>query len=125
MKALMKKTAVFLFLMAIPAMVTLSRPAPAAEKEQREIHQLEQRLKEVSGKEKIDILVQLRKLTYNKTPEKSLAYGKQVLELTQSPQQLKTRADMLDSLGFVYNKMGDRIKAIDSIKAALEIFRTL
>jgi signal transduction histidine kinase len=74
-----------------------------------------------SGKEKVKILNQLSQAYLNKSPDKSLEYGKQALELSEKVKNVKEKVKALNNIGTAYYYLSDCLKVIEYCSQALKI----
>ncbi len=80
---------------------------------QTRIDSLEKELKVVSGEEKIKVLDHLSYEYQKKSPLKSIAYQKQVVELSKKLSDKKSESNALNSIGISYYILSDYPKAIE------------
>lgn len=77
------------------------------------------------GKEKFKILNQLSQACLNKSPDKSLEYGKQALELSEKVNNVKEKVKALNIIGTAYYYLSDCPKVIEYCSKALKIGKEL
>ncbi len=85
------------------------------------IHDLESKLKEVSGKEKIDILIKLSNQYKKISSKKSIYYGKEAIELSRKIYEPQQEAFALYNLATIYKEFGNYEKSLEYLHASLEI----
>lgn len=86
---------------------------------------LEQKLKTVSGKEKIELLNQLSKRNTFNLPKKSITFGEQALKLSKELGDRNGEAVALRNIGSANRILGNNDKALESLQKGLAIFETL
>lgn len=69
------------------------------------IHELEDRLKETSGEQKLEILKRLARVYVQKSPSKSIEYYKEILTLSETLNNTLERSRAFDSLGRIYSNL--------------------
>ena len=89
------------------------------------IEELENQLKSLSGKEKIQMLLRLAGVTYTRSPKKCVDYCKQILDSTGPSDDPKARANASIYLNYAYDVLGDREKSLKYSKQALALFEKL
>ena len=91
-------------------------------KSDQKIAELEKQLTEVSGKEKIDTLLELASYTYAGSPKKCVNYCNQILRLTEQINDHKRRAKALIYLSYAVSVLGDWEKPFEYSQEALAIY---
>jgi diguanylate cyclase (GGDEF)-like protein len=85
------------------------------------VSEMESKLETLSGRKKVEALVQLAEHYQKEEPHKSLQYANQAIELTQQTDWHKERISALKSSAFFYQKQGQHFKAIDHYQQGLNI----
>ncbi|MCK4421681.1 GGDEF domain-containing protein [candidate division WOR-3 bacterium] len=86
-----------------------------------DIEELEKKLQDVAGKERVEVLDKLAKAYREISPKKTLEYSKEALELSQELNYKKGEALSLHNFGLGYYYLGDYEKALDYNLKSLEI----
>ncbi len=89
------------------------------------IKDLEEKLKTVPGKDKVEVLNQLSVMNREIAGEKSLKYGTQALELAEEMGDEKGKAAALKNTGVAYKLTGHIGNALDHLKKAAALFKKL
>lgn len=82
---------------------------------------LMQRLPDLKGKEKVDVLSRLSRLHVRSDQEKALEFGDEALELSRKLNYLEGVADALLHMSTAYYYLSDYTQAIDYLKQSLAI----
>ncbi len=90
----------------------------------KRLQELQEKLERASGKEKVEILLQLAGRTYDQAPEKCIGYCKQALELSQQSQDYQARANAMILLSYAYSAAGELKKAFKYSQDALAIYES-
>lgn len=85
------------------------------------IEELEKKLPTVSGKEKVEVLDELARAYREISPQKTLEYSKEALELSQKLGYRKGKALSLHNFGLGYYYLGDYERALEYDLKSLEI----
>jgi diguanylate cyclase (GGDEF)-like protein len=85
------------------------------------IEELEKKLPTVSGKEKVLVLDELARAYREISPQKTLEYSKEALELSQKLDYKKGKALSLHNFGLGYYHLGDYERALEYNLKSLEI----
>jgi tetratricopeptide (TPR) repeat protein/tRNA A-37 threonylcarbamoyl transferase component Bud32 len=116
-KTIMCLTAIFIIILSVVLI---------AEKDiDREIADLEKKLEQVSGKEKINALNELAEKHYSLNPKRVLEYANQALKLSQTINDRKGEAEALKNIGNGNWLLGDANKALEYGEKALKIFEEI
>jgi tetratricopeptide (TPR) repeat protein len=86
---------------------------------------LEEKLKSVSGKEKIEILNQLAYSIYDQYPKKCIEYSRQALKLSRDLNLEQEVGMALKIMGIGYGVLGENEKSLENTRNALKIFKKI
>jgi signal transduction histidine kinase len=86
---------------------------------------LEERLKIVSGKEKVEILNKLAEEYKNVSPEKTIELGQQALELSLKLDLKKEEAKSLTNIGVGYSKLCNYDKSLEYFLKSLKLYEEI
>lgn len=89
------------------------------------IDSLKSVLKNVSGKEKVEVLNELSKAYFGVSPEKILEFANQALELSEEMDYNKGKAQALNRIGTGYYYQSNYDKAIEYYLKSLEIYKNI
>ena len=118
----MKKKIIYLTAIFI---IIFSAVLTAEKNIDREIAELEKKLANVTGKEKIAILNELAEKHYFQNPKEVLKYANLALELSQTINDRKGEAESLRNIGIGNWLLGDANKALEYGQKALKIFEEI
>ena len=118
----MKKTIICLTAILI---IILSALLTAEKNIYREIAELKEKLPNVTGKKRIDILNELAEKHYFQNPKEVLKYANLALELAQTINDRKGEAESLKNIGIGHWLLGDADKALEYGQKALKIFEEI
>jgi len=90
-----------------------------------EIDTLKNRLKNVTGKEKMEILNELAGAYWELPPNERIAFAEQAIDLAEEFYDHKSKADAYNHLGIAYNNMGDSKKSMEYFLKALKIMEQI
>lgn len=113
----MKKKVITLTIVVLIAAVIL-----AEQTLDQKIAQLEMKLAEVSGKEKVEVLNELSAIYYNKSAKKCIEFAEQAIALSQKTGNLPGEANALRNMAIGYSIMGDHEKGLACFQKARRIF---
>lgn len=116
----MKKIWIWLFaVLLIPGILSPGKTID------REISELEEKLKKASGKEKADILDQVARKNLRRAPQKTIQYGKQLLDLSRKLKYPEGEAHAFINIGMGYSIGGsDYEKALECYHKALKWYES-
>ena len=85
------------------------------------VDSLENQIKGLKGKEKMDVLLKISYNTRNYAPQMSIDFGKQFLEMSEAAGDKDLQIEGLQNLGITYYNIGDYEKTIQYFIKALRI----
>ena len=89
------------------------------------VEELEKKLTQLSGKDKIDVLNRLSYLTHEQSPGKCIEYCRQALELADSFNYPAGEGTALQHLGMTYRVLKESEKALEYTQRAIMIYEKL
>jgi len=107
----MKNKILLIFLMLIPCMLFSNTAI---------IDSLKNQLNIVKGEEKAEVLNELAKAYFNESPQKTIEYGIQALNLSQKIDYIKGETQALKSLGAGYHNLSYYDKALEYYQKSIE-----
>jgi len=92
---------------------------------EQQITDLEKKLQQVSGKEKIEVLNDIAYKMYSISPEKCIEYGSQALSLSREYGYPIGKARALKVIGIGYSMSGNRGKALEYLQKSLKTYEKI